>query len=221
VTSDKSPIPEIAPQSSDQSSDLRLIETGNSLITEVNSGGPPPITTILLDTKDEHEEHEKGNAAFPPASNERQLSDELSAGRHSPSRSLKGGENSSPPPRSFRNSLTMNIKRFSTLPRTPSLSSRSSKSSHRLSAGAQLSARSPSPVEPIQLPLSAPVPFSSPPRPRHKIRSHYPSAMYCSEVFSRKTAGERCSAYAQKINQLYVYDSGLGDWIIETKIRGT
>jgi hypothetical protein len=74
----------------------------------------------------------------------------------------------------------------------------------------------------VQLPGLAPVPFSLPaPRPRPKIKSRYPSAMYCSEVFSRKTSGERCAIYAQKINQLYMYDSGLGDWIVETRIRGT
>jgi len=212
---------EVAPQNSDQSSDSRHAEAEDSLIAEVIAEEVPPITVLQpLDAKGEPEKNEIGHVAFSSASTDRRNLDEISAGSHS-SRSPTRSGTPSPPSKSFRNSLTTNLKRFSSLPRTPSLSSRSSKSSsRRLSAGAQPSSRTPSPLEPVQLPLSVPVPFSLPvPRPRPKVKSQYPSAMYCSEVFSRRTPGERCAIYAHKINQLYMYDSGLGDWIIETRIR--
>jgi hypothetical protein len=32
---------------------------------------------------------------------------------------------------------------------------------------------------------------------------------------------ERCIGYAQKINELYIYDCGLGDWLIDTQFKGT
>lgn len=83
------------------------------------------------------------------------------------------------------------LKRFSTLPQPPSSISRTP---------------SPSP-NPVAL-------------PRPKIKSLNPPAMFCAEITSRKSALERCMLYAQKINELYVYDSGLGDWTIETGHRG-
>lgn len=220
---DNEPKPEVTPQNNYQSTDSKHVEAGNSLVSEVITEGIPPITVLQpLVTKGEPEKNEIGHVAFSPTSIDRRNSDEISTGSHSSSRSAMRNETPSPPPKSFRNSLTTNLKRFSSLPRTPSMSSRSSKSSRRASASAQPSPRTPSPLEPVPLPLSAPVTFSLPAsRPRPKIKSHYPSAMYCSEVFSRRNSAERCALYAHKINQLYAYDSGLGDWIIETRIRGT
>lgn len=54
---------------------------------------------------------------------------------------------------------------------------------------------------------------------RHKIKSQNPPAMFCAEIASRNTPLERCILYAQKINELYLYDSGLEDWTIETRHR--
>jgi hypothetical protein len=112
----------------------------------------------------------------------------------------------SPPPKSLRNSLTTNLKRFSSLPRTPSLSS---KSNRRSSSGTSYSSRTPSPS--IHLVLQ-------PHRP--KIRSRDPAALFCHEVSSQRTPMERCVIYATKINELYLYDCGLSDWVVEMKNRG-
>ncbi|KAG5646470.1 hypothetical protein DXG03_003520 [Asterophora parasitica] len=54
---------------------------------------------------------------------------------------------------------------------------------------------------------------------RPKIISQHPPAMFCAEITTRKTSLERCALYAQKINELYMYDSGLGEWTLETKMR--
>lgn len=227
ASSNKMPAPELALHNDDSQSELKHDEARNMSNTEVISEQAPPISVVQpLDTIDEPDKRDVEHVASPLTSTDRHRSGESLAGDHSPARSLtdiKRNETPSPPSKSFRNSLTTNLKRFSSLPRTPSSSSRSSRSSRRFSGGAQPSSRDPSPLEPPQLSLSAPVPFHLPPpqpQSRLKIKSHYPSAMYCAEVFSRKTSGERCVIYAQKINELYMYDSGLGDWIIETKIRG-
>ncbi|PFH52633.1 hypothetical protein AMATHDRAFT_2028 [Amanita thiersii Skay4041] len=117
----------------------------------------------------------------------------------------------SPPPKSFRNSLTTNLKRLSSLPRTPSLSSRSGK---RSSIDTRRSSRTPSPSCHHQ-------PDSMAPSQRQKIISRNPPAMYCHEVYSCKSAMERCEIYARKINELYNYDTGLSDWLYEAKSRGS
>lgn len=118
----------------------------------------------------------------------------------------------SPPPKSFRNSLT-NLKRFSTLPRTPSTKSSTGRSSTgRPNSGSNhYSSRTPSPT------IHPPVPA---PHPRQKIKEQYPSAMFCHEIFTHKSAVERCALYANKINELYMYDCGLGDWVLENRLRG-
>ncbi|KAF8897249.1 hypothetical protein BD779DRAFT_1795983 [Infundibulicybe gibba] len=134
----------------------------------------------------------------------------------SPSRDDTGAGTPSPPPKSFRNSLTTNLKRFSSLPRTPSSSSRSAK---RLSAGSSTQ-YSPTPPSPLALPPSpGPAPVSQGSAQRVKIRSQYPAAMFCSEVLSRRSALERCAIYAHKINELYMHDCGLGDWVLEARFR--
>jgi len=113
----------------------------------------------------------------------------------------------SPPPKSLRNSLTTNLKRFSSLPRTPSLSSQSNR---RSSSGTSYSSRTPSSPSAHHV--------VQPHRP--KIRSRDPAALFCHEVFSQRTSMERCVIYATKINELYLYDCGLSDWVAEMKNRG-
>ncbi|KAF9468874.1 hypothetical protein BDZ94DRAFT_1152647 [Collybia nuda] len=180
----------------------------------INYDDGPPITIIKplksivekQSSEDATDNAEADGFFLVPTTPERRRSDELSNGSRSqsPPPSSHTGETPSPPPKSFRNSLTNGLKRFSTLPRTPSI-----KSSRRSSGGTHYSSRTPSPSM-MQTSL---------PTPRQKIKSQYPSAMFCSEIFSRKTALERCAVYAHKINELYMYDCGLEDWIIETKYR--
>lgn len=139
-----------------------------------------------------------GREAAPSPDQEGRNSGELSShSSHSPSPNPSSAP--SPPPKSFRNSLTNNFKRLSTLPRSPSTKSRSSS---RFST--------PPSVSP-----------ALPPAPRQKIVSPWPSAMSCSELAGKRSAQERCVIYAQKINELYMYDCGLSDWIVEARFRGT
>ncbi|KAI0079697.1 hypothetical protein K474DRAFT_554772 [Panus rudis PR-1116 ss-1] len=97
-----------------------------------------------------------------------------------------------------------NLKRFSSLPRTPSTSSKDTKPQH------QYDSRTPSPS------LASIKP--KPPRP--KIKDRRPAALKCDDVFSKKTAAERCRLYAEKIDQLAETDCGLGDWVLATKLKG-
>lgn len=126
---------------------------------------------------------------------------------HSPLGASPISEAPSPPPKSFRNSLTTNLKRFSSLPRTPSISSQSKR--HSSSSTYYSSSRTPSPS----------VAFHPPPTFR-RIRSYSPAAMFCHEVHSLKSASERSAVYAAKINELYLYDCGLSEWVIEAQYRG-
>jgi hypothetical protein len=84
------------------------------------------------------------------------------------------------------------LKRFSSLPRTPSTRS------PRISTFA----RSPSP------------------EPRPRIRARSPDAMQFRDVLAKKTTAERAIGYANKINELALYDCGLGDWVATMKERG-
>ncbi|KAF9057420.1 hypothetical protein BJ165DRAFT_1520800 [Panaeolus papilionaceus] len=117
----------------------------------------------------------------------------------------------SPPPKSFRNSLTTNLKRFSSLPRAPSLSSRSA---HRSSGSTRYSSRTPSPsTTHHRHRTSAHTPFK-------KIRSTNPAALFCHEVYSQTTTLQRCAIYTAKINELYLHDCGLSDWLVDMNTRG-
>lgn len=102
-----------------------------------------------------------------------------------------------PSPFSRRGVLT-NLKRYSSLPRTPSTRS---PRSPRMSIYTQSS--------------SSP---DSPSRPR--IRARSPDAMQFKDVLAKKTSLERAIGYANKINELYLYDCGLGDWVSSMKERG-
>ncbi|KAL1681355.1 hypothetical protein EV122DRAFT_261161 [Schizophyllum commune] len=131
---------------------------------------------------------------------------------HSPTRTESNLDHSeglpSPPPKSFRNSFAVNVKRFSSLPRTPM----SPTSDRRIRHGLSLD-RGPSP------PISIPLPHA--PRPHKRKKDPYPSALFCAEVHSERNTVERCSIYIEKINELYNYDSGLGDWIAAVKFKST
>ncbi|KAG6911751.1 hypothetical protein DXG01_008001 [Tephrocybe rancida] len=188
--------------------------TDNTKSVDDNSSGDdvPPITVIqpmqLIEEQDDQEDQDVStDMRSSLTSIQRRRSDDLSNGSQSPPYLGHSGETPSPPPKTFRNSLTTNIKRLSSsLPRTPSLSSKS-----RRSSGTYYSSRTPSPsMHTIPLPPARP-----------KIISVYPPAMFYADITARKSSQERCSLYAQKINELYMYDTGLSDWTIETKLRGT
>lgn len=118
-----------------------------------------------------------------------------------------GSDAPSPPPKSLRNSLTINMKRLS-LSRTASLSSRSAR---RWSGGnTYYSSRTPSPS----------IHRVSPSPQIPKITSTNPAALFCHEVHSQRTTSERCLIYATKINELYLYDCGLSEWVVNMKSRG-
>ena len=62
-------------------------------------------------------------------------------------------------------------------------------------------------------------------RKRQKAVVQWPSAMFCNEIHAtngrkKLTSGEKCVIYAQKINELYMYDCGLTQWVVEMRCRG-
>lgn len=161
--------------------------------------------TVLAPPTSEEQNTLPSDMDLPASSLEGRRSADISVSSHS-----SHGQAPSPPPKSpknLRNSLTRGLKRMS-LSRSPSFKSlsASSNSGHATS-------------------VSPPLPSSHPPssfRPipaRNKIRTLYPAAMYCHEVQSQRTAQERCAIYAQKINELYICDCGLADWVLEATIR--
>jgi len=91
----------------------------------------------------------------------------------------------------------LDLRRFSSLPRTPSLTS----GPHSVDSR---SSRPPSLLS----------------RARPKIRSHWPDAMWCKDIVAKRGAVDRAMGYANKINELAMYDCGLSDWIAATKERG-
>jgi hypothetical protein len=92
---------------------------------------------------------------------------------------------------SAQKGLLSGLKRYSSLPRTPSV-------------------RSPR-IGSFR---------SSSPEPRPRIRARSPDAMRFKDVLVKKTAAERAIGYANKINELALYDCGLGDWVVSMKERG-
>ncbi|KAJ8522964.1 hypothetical protein ONZ45_g534 [Pleurotus djamor] len=130
------------------------------------------------------------------------------------------GPTPSPPPKSIRTSWTAGLKRFSTLPRTPSPKSKRSSTSSNLSRSrlSRTSSRSPSP-SPLSTPVTPEQQFTTPVihRPRVKFVSPYPPAMFCGDVTNMRTAVERCAGYAAKINELYNCDCGLAGWLFAGK----
>lgn len=92
----------------------------------------------------------------------------------------------------------LNAKRFSALPRAPSVSR-----GPNLSRGYS---RSPSPL---------------PPKRRKRVIEQWPAAMQHRDVLECKTPLERSLGYARKINELAMYDCGLTAWMDVVKARGT
>ncbi|KAF9008760.1 hypothetical protein BDQ17DRAFT_1348886 [Cyathus striatus] len=174
----------------------RKLTHDDSDIPMVTVVEPPPRTVSLPSDSESSHEGKDGWVEVARDTNP------LTEGLHKPSIERTA---SSAKSQSFRNSLTTNLKRFSSLPRTPSLSS---KSNRRSSASTQHSSRTPSP----SLRQSTPI-------PRRKIISYSPAAMQCHEVRGCKNTAERCVIYASKINELYIYDCGLTDWLLDTKYR--
>lgn len=89
------------------------------------------------------------------------------------------------------------VKRFSALPRAPSLISSSSLS--------RRASRTPSP--PVL-------------KRRKRVVEQWPVAMQFKDVLECKTPLERSLGYAHKINELAMYDSGLTSWMDAVKARG-
>lgn len=145
------------------------------------------------------------------------LSDESAVqGSVDPNRTLPCSEETVPPvpakndlpyldTKSLKNAL--NIKRFSSLPRTPSLMS-----FNRPSVGSKRSSGTPSP--------SVAHSVLQPKPPVRRTKSAHPPAMYFADVTVKRTALERSLGYAYKINELYNCDCGLGDWVAETRYKG-
>ena len=137
-----------------------------------------------------------------------------STSRSPPKPTRELGDDSSPSssPRHLGRSLTANLKRFSSLPRAPSRSARSEK---RLSGGSASTASTLPPHAEEYVPL---MPRSPP--PFQKIISPWPQAMFYADVTSKKSALERSLGYAAKINELYIYDCGLSDYVADIHARG-
>jgi len=140
-----------------------------------------------------------------------------STSRSPPKVSKEISDDPSPSPSSPRQLRTLgaNLKRFSSLPRTPSRKpekrlSTSSRSSNNSSVSASSTVPPPVPEVPA-------VPRTPP--PVQKIIAPWPSAMFYSEVLAKKTALERSLGYAAKINELYIYDCGLGEFLMDTRSR--
>ncbi|KAJ7117318.1 hypothetical protein C8R43DRAFT_103535 [Mycena crocata] len=175
----------------------------------------PPRMESVREASGEEWTYVSRDLTASPSSDGHVSQDRVSWESYSPRHSQEAqGGTPSPPPKSFKTSLATGLKRFSSLPRTPSPSSRSlGRSSSTRSRG-----RTPSPsVQPESPPLSAPAQM---PR-RRKIIALHPSALYSADVTARKSAQERCSMYAQKINELYIHDCGLSKWVLEARMRGS
>ncbi|KAJ7774244.1 hypothetical protein DFH07DRAFT_865974 [Mycena maculata] len=191
--------------------------SGSSVASPVIIPVPPPRMESLPEQSGEEWTHVSRDLTASPSSDGHVPNDRVSWESYSdsPRRSQEQGIGStSPPPKSLKTSLTANLKRFSSLPRTPSPSNKSlaRSSSTRSSIG-----RTPSPsVGSVPLPS---IPAQMP--RRRKIISRNPPALFCSDVVSRKSAQERCVLYAQKINELYVHDCGLSEWVAGTQVRGS
>ncbi|KAJ3795181.1 hypothetical protein GGU11DRAFT_245774 [Lentinula aff. detonsa] len=144
----------------------------------------------------------------------------------------------SPPPKSFRHSITTGLKRMS-LPRSPSAKSLSRTSHDReRSSNEDETSNHPLPDLPqaqfINFRPSVPLrnmqslqkvsrPYITPLQPisfKRKIDPN-PAAMFCSEVTAKRNASERCVLYAQKINELWMFDCGLEEWMEKMRHGGS
>lgn len=187
----------------------------------INSDDVPPPT--IVEPPRNHEGH-NGRQGLELRGKEQarySVGTEASRADHSPSQSEENTSRSSPldkvlpPVPAVGDDLNVDVKiksmiqkRFSTLPRTPSLISL-----NRHSVTSKQSTSSP--------PLSVDRPILLARPPVRRIKSASPSAMYFSDVLVKKTALERSIGYARKINELYHYDCGLSGWMAEVRCRAT
>lgn len=190
--------------------------------------------------------HTTGASASPSGSSSASpvLSRSHSPSRPSPSvsRSPSLSPAPSPPPKSFRHSITTGLRRMS-ISRSPSAKSlgrgshERERNSHEDDASLNLLPNIPQ-AQPIdfQTPAYAPLreiqpqqqvvrPYIKPLQPKQPLRRQpkidsNPAAMFCSEVTGKRNASERCLLYAQKINELWAHDCGLGEWMNEFRVRG-
>lgn len=109
------------------------------------------------------------------------------------------------PLKGLRRSLTTKVRRLS---RAASLSSKSGAS--RSSQETRYSQRTPSPLSNYQA-------RASPLNSHRRVISMNPAALFCHEIGGQTTTLQRCSIYANKINELSMYDCGLSDWIVQMK----
>ncbi|KAF9452187.1 hypothetical protein P691DRAFT_795402 [Macrolepiota fuliginosa MF-IS2] len=183
-------------------------------VTVVSEPPPPPSPILESAAEDEDEDlHPRTPRHCQEGSNEnwvnisRVSSPSPRGGGIDREASRTPSEAPSPPPKSFRNSLTTGLKRLSSrsLPRTPT----------------------PSPSvysAPLPTPTMHGVHGQAQAKPvRQKIVMQWPSAMFCNEIHAgrkRLNTSERCAIYAQKINELYAYDCGLTEWVLEMRFRG-
>jgi hypothetical protein len=142
------------------------------------------------------------------------LSSEYSSISASLSRSAS--PNSEKTPRSLKRALT-SLKRFSALPRTPSRSpSKSVKSLDGYTPPRSISSSPGALAEPISPPMKHSISLPPIPIQPAKMISPWPNALHFSDITNKKTPLERSIGYAQKINELYMYDCGLTQWIVTT-----
>ncbi|PIL36722.1 hypothetical protein GSI_00411 [Ganoderma sinense ZZ0214-1] len=135
-----------------------------------------------------------------------------------PPKSIRGGSDDEKPSSSLAPSafkVITNLKRFSSLPRTPSRSSRSSKCSTSPSPDPRRSLSPPRP--PSHDDQHPPVHVESPPRlrmvPKVKYSHAWPPAMSAADIVILRSPRERAKGYAMKINELSTYDCGLREWL--------
>ncbi|KAJ6539081.1 hypothetical protein B0H19DRAFT_341987 [Mycena capillaripes] len=173
----------------------------------------PPRLESLPEHHGEEWTHISRDLTASPSSDGHVSQDRVSWESYSPP--SQEGVTPSPPPKSFKTNLTTGLRRFSSLPRTPSPSNRSLGRSSSTSTRSR--GRTPSPsIAPVSLP-SVPIQMLR----RRKIVSRNPPALSSADIVSRKSALERCALYAQKINELYVLDCGLENWMAETRKGST
>ncbi|KAJ7047647.1 hypothetical protein C8F04DRAFT_1216912 [Mycena alexandri] len=209
--------------------------TSSAVTSPMIIPAPPPRMESLPEHSAEDWTHISRDLNASPSSDGHMSQDRVSWESYSPPSQDGASNNNStgptPPPKSFKASLTTGLKRLSSsLPRTPSPSKSLARSSST-STSTRSQRLSPSPpIVPVALPTppvsaSAPLPsipaqVQMPPR-RRKIIALHPSALISSDVATRKSAQERCFLYAQKINELYVHDCGLSEWVVEARFRGS
>nr|GAT53889.1 predicted protein [Mycena chlorophos] len=119
---------------------------------------------------------------------------------------------------SFKSSLTNGLKRISSLSGSPA-----KRRSLSLTRSSSPRSHSSPTTRPVPLPPATSGSTSASQRavPLTKIIEQYPAALFSADISSRKTSAERCAFYAQKINELYIHDSGLGEWLVDLQFRGS